>query len=78
MLLRGHITGTYWGNVSSTACCEVIESADFHLYIGPRFNDYNTTGYTCLIKVGYLVISTLEHTKSDQVSFTYSVDVSLL
>jgi pyruvate decarboxylase len=43
--------GTYWGPVSSTGAGETVESADLYIFVGPRFNDYNTTGYSCLIKV---------------------------
>ena len=30
--------GTYWGHVSSPFCCEVVESADVVLALGPMFN----------------------------------------
>ena len=30
--------GTYWGHVSSPFCCEVVESADAVLALGPMFN----------------------------------------
>uniref|UniRef100_A0A6B2L2B6 pyruvate decarboxylase n=1 Tax=Arcella intermedia TaxID=1963864 RepID=A0A6B2L2B6_9EUKA len=42
--------GTYWGNVSSPYVCEVVESADLYVYIGPVFNDYTTTGYSTLVQ----------------------------
>jgi len=32
-----------------------VESADCFLFLGARFNDYNTTGYTCLIKKKSLI-----------------------
>ncbi|MGE3921099.1 MAG: thiamine pyrophosphate-binding protein [Gammaproteobacteria bacterium] len=38
--------GIYWGAVSSPGCCEIIESSDCYLFIGPQFNDYTTTGHT--------------------------------
>ena len=31
--------GTYWGHVSSPFCCEVVESADVVLALGPMMND---------------------------------------
>jgi len=42
--------GTYWGNVSSPFVCEIVESADLYIYVGPVFNDYTTTGYSTLVK----------------------------
>jgi TPP-dependent 2-oxoacid decarboxylase len=41
--------GTYWGEVSSPDCAEVIESSDCQIIAGPIFNDYTTTGWTALI-----------------------------
>lgn len=38
------------GPVSSPGAGETVESADCCIFLGARFNDYNTTGYTCLIK----------------------------
>lgn len=35
--------GTYWGPVSSSGAGETVESADCYIFLGPRFNDYNTT-----------------------------------
>jgi len=42
--------GTYWGNVSTPFVCEIVESADLYIYVGPVFNDYTTTGYSTLVK----------------------------
>jgi TPP-dependent 2-oxoacid decarboxylase len=42
-------TGTYWGEVSSEDCAEVIESSDCQIIAGPIFNDYTTVGWTALI-----------------------------
>ncbi len=42
-------TGTYWGEVSSPDCAEIIESSDCQIFAGPIFNDYTTTGWTALI-----------------------------
>jgi len=42
--------GTYWGNVSSPFVCEIVESSDLYIYVGPVFNDYTTTGYSTLVK----------------------------
>jgi pyruvate decarboxylase len=42
--------GTYWGNVSSPYVCEIVESSDLYIYVGPVFNDYTTTGYSTLVK----------------------------
>jgi len=38
--------GTYWGQVSSPGCGEVVESADAYLFAGAIMNDYATVGYT--------------------------------
>jgi len=42
--------GTYWGNVSTPFVCEIIESSDLYIYVGPIFNDYTTVGYSTLVK----------------------------
>eukprot|EP00930_Biecheleria_cincta_P055547 TRINITY_DN41865_c0_g1_i1.p1 TRINITY_DN41865_c0_g1~~TRINITY_DN41865_c0_g1_i1.p1 ORF type:complete len:581 (-),score=109.98 TRINITY_DN41865_c0_g1_i1:185-1927(-) len=42
--------GTYWGAVSSPVACEMVESADIYMFVGPRFNDYTTTGYSLLVQ----------------------------
>lgn len=31
-----------------------MDTSDLTIYVGPRYNDYNTTGYSCLVKVGML------------------------
>jgi len=41
--------GTYWGEVSSEDCAEVIESSDCQIFAGPIFNDYTTVGWTALV-----------------------------
>jgi len=41
--------GTYWGCVSSPYVCETIESSDLYVFVGPRFNDYSTSGYSLLL-----------------------------
>ena len=48
--------GTYWGHVSSPFCCEVVESADVVLALGPMFNDYTTVGYSTLLQDSKLVV----------------------
>ncbi|GAQ86799.1 pyruvate decarboxylase [Klebsormidium nitens] len=45
-----HFIGTYWGNVSSPYCSEIVESADAYLFAGAIFNDYSSVGYSLLIK----------------------------
>mmetsp|Transcript_25540 Transcript_25540/g.80911 ORF Transcript_25540/g.80911 Transcript_25540/m.80911 type:complete len:549 (-) Transcript_25540:39-1685(-) len=47
--------GTYWGQVSSPGCCEIVESADMYVFVGPLFNDYTTTGYSLLVKPAKMV-----------------------
>lgn len=42
--------GTYWVEVSSPCCCEIVESSDVYLFAGPVFNDYTTVGYSALLK----------------------------
>jgi len=48
--------GLWWGQVSSANCAAVVDSADVQLFLGPRFNDYNTVGYTSLLKWNNMVI----------------------
>ncbi len=47
--------GTYWGEVSSPNCSQIIESSDCQIFVGPIFNDYTTTGWTTLTPAGKLV-----------------------
>lgn len=42
--------GVYWGQVSSPCCCEIVESSDLQIFCGPRFSDYESVGYTTLLK----------------------------
>jgi len=48
-------TGTYWGDVGSPNCAEIVESSDCQIFAGPVFNDYTTTGWTTLTPPGKLV-----------------------
>lgn len=48
--------GVYWGPVSSPGCCEIVESSDMHLFIGPNFNDYTTVGHDLNIPKNKLII----------------------
>uniref|UniRef100_A0A0D9X389 pyruvate decarboxylase n=1 Tax=Leersia perrieri TaxID=77586 RepID=A0A0D9X389_9ORYZ len=41
--------GTYWGEVSTAFCAEIVESADAYVFAGPIFNDYSSVGYSCLL-----------------------------
>jgi len=47
--------GTYWGEVSSPDCAEIVESSDCQIFAGPMFNDYTTVGWTALIGPGKLI-----------------------
>lgn len=47
--------GTYWGEVGSPNCSEIIESSDCQIFAGPLFNDYTTTGWTTLTPAGKLL-----------------------
>lgn len=47
--------GTYWGEVSSPSCAEIVESSDCQFFAGPMFNDYTTTGWTTLISPSKLI-----------------------
>jgi len=47
--------GTYWGEVSSPNCSQIIESSDCQIFAGPVFNDYTTTGWTILTPASKLV-----------------------
>lgn len=35
---HSQITGTYWGDISTAFCAEIVESADAYLFDGPIFN----------------------------------------
>lgn len=48
--------GIYWGFVSTPGCGETVESSDAYMFVGPRFTDYSTVGYTSLIKASKLVL----------------------
>ncbi len=41
--------GTYWGEVSSPFCAEIVESSDCQIFAGPVFTDYTTTGWSALM-----------------------------
>ena len=43
--------GTYWSEVSSPDCSEIIESSDCQLLVGVQQTDYTTTGWTALYKM---------------------------
>lgn len=47
--------GTYWGEVGSPNCAQIVESSDCQIFAGPLFNDYTTTGWTTLTPAGKLV-----------------------
>lgn len=64
-----HFVGTYWGPVSSTGAGETIESADLHIFLGARFNDYNTTGYTCLVKKKGLIKANVDRVETPHGEF---------
>mmetsp|Transcript_9215 Transcript_9215/g.24323 ORF Transcript_9215/g.24323 Transcript_9215/m.24323 type:complete len:614 (+) Transcript_9215:83-1924(+) len=48
--------GTYWGSVSSPGCCNIVESADLYIFVGPVFNDYTTVGYSTLLKKSKMMV----------------------
>lgn len=52
--------GTYWGEVSSPDCAEIVESSDCQIFAGPMFNDYTTVGWTALIGPAKLVQADLQ------------------
>jgi TPP-dependent 2-oxoacid decarboxylase len=43
--------GTYWSEVSSPNCSEIIESSDCQLLVGVQQTDYTTAGWTALYKM---------------------------
>jgi TPP-dependent 2-oxoacid decarboxylase len=43
--------GTYWSEVSSPKCSEIIESIDCQILVGVQQTDYTTTGWTALYKM---------------------------
>jgi len=47
--------GTYWGSVSSPGCCNIVESSDLYMFVGPVFNDYTTVGYSTLLKKNKMI-----------------------
>ena len=61
--------GTYWGNISSEFCCEIVESSDLYIFIGPVFNDYTTTGYSTLIQRNKMIEVTPDRIKLPQQEF---------
>lgn len=42
--------GTYWGEISSEDCAEIVESSDCQIFAGPIFNDYTTVGWSALVR----------------------------
>lgn len=55
--------------MSSAGAGETVESADLHVFLGARFNDYNTTGYTCLVKKKGLVKSNWDRVETPKGEF---------
>ena len=54
--------GTYWGQVSTPFCSEVVESCDSYLFAGAINNDYSSVGYSLLIKKEKTIdVSTLSY-----------------
>ncbi|KAL3161234.1 Pyruvate decarboxylase 1 [Trebouxia sp. C0009 RCD-2024] len=47
--------GTYWGQVSSPYCSEVVESCDAYLFAGAIHNDYSSVGYSLLLKTEKMI-----------------------
>lgn len=62
--------GTYWGEVGSPNCAEIIESSDCQIFAGPLFNDYTTTGWTTLTPAGKLVHAGPDFLKLKEAVFT--------
>ncbi len=62
--------GIYWGQVSSSGCAEIVESADAYLFAGPVFTDYTTAGYTTLINRNKLIQANSERVTMP--GFTYN------
>jgi len=42
--------GTYWGQISTPFCAEIVDSADAYLFAGPIFNDIITLGFSLPFK----------------------------
>ena len=57
--------GIYWGSASSLGCREVVESCDAYLFMGPRFSDYTTVGFSALIQPARLVEAAPDHIRVD-------------
>eukprot|EP00741_Cyanophora_paradoxa_P001692 tig00000498_g1642.t1 len=53
---HGQFIGTYWGMASAPFTCEVVESCDLYVFVGPIFNDYTTVGYSTLITKEKMVL----------------------
>jgi len=47
--------GTFWGEVSSPFCSEIVQSSDCQIFAGPVFTDYTTTGWSTLVPETKLV-----------------------
>jgi TPP-dependent 2-oxoacid decarboxylase len=62
--------GTYWGEVSSLNCAEVVESSDCQLFAGPMFSDYSTAGWTTLTPPSKLVHAGPDFMRIDGADFT--------
>ena len=52
--------GTYWGQVSSPYCSEVVESCDAYVFVGAIHNDYSSVGYSLLLKKEKMIDVSLE------------------
>lgn len=51
-----HFIGSYWGILSTPFSAEIVESADTHLFAGAIFNEFNSAGFSLLVKMEKAVV----------------------
>lgn len=61
--------GTYWGPVSSPGTNEIVESANVYFFVGPRFTDYTTCGFSDLINPAKLIHAGQDFVKLPNVTY---------
>ena len=62
--------GTYWSQISSTGCSEVVESSDCQVLVGVQQTDYTTTGWTAIYKMENSIVVGMDYVQLPEGRFS--------
>ncbi|KAM5553739.1 hypothetical protein ABKV19_025801 [Rosa sericea] len=51
-----HFIGSYWGVLRTPYTAEIVESADAYLFAGAIFDEFNSVGFSLLVKMEKAVV----------------------